>query len=182
MILKKIKRMTATIINGIGILIDRLSSLLTDWLVDYINLPVLGLHGIVILLLQLFHKALAETWRLPTAPKVGTKGYQRQLKNVENWLRTGDVLIFPWSSLVFLIASSVQGPPPVAERPFLQVLLSGCYLLLLQFFFAMEKLGVTMGDRMKLLVKNVDNIILFNIKIAGFSKNRITPSPTLTVI
>jgi len=64
-------------------------------LVDYINLPVLGLHGIVILLLQLFHKALAETWRLPTAPKVGTKGYQRQLKNVENWLRTGDVLIFP---------------------------------------------------------------------------------------
>ena len=47
----------------------------------------------------------------------------------------------------------------------------------------MEKLGVTMGDRMKLLVKNVDNIILFNIKIAGFfSKNRITPSPTLTVI
>jgi len=35
---------------------------------------------------------------------------------------------------------------------------------------------------MKLLVKNVDNIILFNIKIAGFSKNRITPSPTLTVI
>ena len=167
MILKKLKRVTATIINGIGILIDRLSSWLTDRLVDYINLPVLGLHGIVILLLQLFHKALAETWS-PTAPKVGTKGYQRQLKNVENWLRTGDVLIFPWSSLVFFIASSVQGPPPVAERPFLQLLLSGCYLLLLQFFFAMEKLGVTMGDRMKLLVKNVDNIILFNIKIVGF--------------
>ena len=182
MILKKIKRMTATIINGIGILIDRLSSLLTDWLVDYINLPVLGLHGIVILLLQLFHKALAETWRLPTAPKVGTKGYQRQLKKcgelAENWWCLDLPLIFPG----FLIASSVQGPPPVAERPFLQVLLSGCYLLLLQFFFAMEKLGVTMGDRMKLLVKNVDNIILFNIKIAGFSKNRITPSPTLTVI
>lgn len=131
MILKKLKRMTATIINGIGILIDRLSSLLTDWLVDYINLPVLGLHGIVILLLQLFHKALAETWRLPTAPKVGTKGYQRQLKKcgelAENWWCLDLPLIFPgffnrffgsgpspssWTSLPSGPSQRLLPPPP----------------------------------------------------------------------
>lgn len=167
MILKKLKRMTATIINGIGILIDPLSSWLTDRLVDYINLPVLGLHGIVILLLQLFHKALAETWS-PTAPKVGTKGYQRQWTNcgelAKNWWCLDFPLIFPcffyrffgsgpspssWTSLPSAPSQRLLPPPPAV-------------------FFAMEKLGVTMGDRMKLLVKNVDNIILFNIKIVGF--------------